>query len=96
MHTLYPSVTHFVVAPESVMHERNEVLAYSRGLCADDDQVCSVLYWTEESKAARGFPITDKEAEAIVATYTRNRSTGSEGFQCYNFGLLRERCKKSE
>jgi hypothetical protein len=96
MHSLYPSVTHFVVAAESLMYQRNAVLAYSRRTCTDEDQICSVLYWTEESKAASGFPITDREVDAIVASYNRNRSTGNDGFQCYSFGSPAERCKKSD
>ena len=96
MHADYPSAAHFVVAAESVMRERTVVLAYSRRLCAGEEQVCSVLYWTDASRAARGFPVTDREANAIVASYHRNRSTGSDGLQCYNFGSPGERCRKSE
>ena len=90
MHSLYPGVTHFTVAPESVMADRSAVLTYARRTCADDE--CFVLFWTDTSKAASGFPITDREADAMVASYHRNRSGGNDGFQCYNFGLLRERC----
>ena len=93
VHSLYPTVTHFVVAPESVMRDRNVVLSYSRRTCADADQhVCFVFFWTDESKAARTFPISDSEADAMVASYNRNRSTGNDGFQCYNFGSPGERC----
>lgn len=92
MHELYPDVTHFVVAPESVMRDRTRVLAYSRRRCAGDPQVCFVLYWTDASHAASGFPIGDREASAIVASYRRNHSTGADGFNCYNFGSPPERC----
>jgi hypothetical protein len=93
VHSLYPAVTHFVVAPESVMGDRNVVLSYSRRTCANtDQQVCFVLFWTDASKAARGFPITDSEADAIVASYKRNRSTRNDGFQCYNFGSPGQHC----
>lgn len=93
VHSLYPSVTHFVVAPEAVMGDRNVVLSYSRRTCADaDQQVCFVLFWTDASKAAKGFPITASEADAMVASYNRNRSTGHDGFQCYNFGSPGQRC----
>jgi hypothetical protein len=93
IHSLYPSVTHFVVAPESVMGDRNVVLSYSRRTCADrDQQVCFVLFWTDASKAAKGFPISASEADAMVASYNRNRSSGQDGFQCYNFGEPRQRC----
>ena len=94
MHALYPTSTHFVVAPESVMVDRNVVIAYSRRACGDpDEQVCFVFFWTKESKAARGFPLSDDQADAIVASYNRNRSTGNDGLQCYDFGLPREHCK---
>jgi len=96
MHADYPSAAHFVVAAESVMRERTAVLAYSRRVCAGEEQVCTVLYWTDAARAARGFPVTDSETDAIVASYHRNRSTGSDGLQCYNFGSPSERCRKSE
>jgi len=92
MHTLYPGVTHFVTAPESTMREPAAVLAFSRRTCADEDEVCFVLYWTDASKAASGFPISAREAQGMVASYIRNRSTGAEGFQCYNFGSPGRRC----
>ena len=93
VHSLYPAVTHFVVAPESVMRDRNVVLSYSRRTCADDaQQVCFVLFWTGVSNAARSLPISDSEAGAMVASYNRNRSTGKDGFQCYDFASPEDRC----
>ena len=53
MHALYPSVTHFVVAPESVVSDESAVLAYARQSCTTDDEVCLVLFWTDASRAAR-------------------------------------------
>lgn len=87
MHELYPSVTHFVVAADSIMHDRDVVLAYARHTCSveQDDQVCMVLFWTDASRAATGFPITSTQQDAIVASYNRNRSTGKDGFQYYRF-----------
>ena len=93
IHALYPSAAYFVVAPETVMRDRSVVLSYSRSACAEE-QVCFVHFWTDESKAASGFPITDSEAVAMVAIYNHNRSTGSDGFQCYNFGRPAERCAR--
>lgn len=95
-HTLYPDVTYFVVAPDSVLSDRNAVLGYSHDVCAEDLQVCLVLFWTDQGRAAASFPIEDREAEAIMASYNRNRSTGSEGFLCYNFGSSEESCRKRE
>lgn len=92
MHALYPSVTHFVVAPEAIVSNERTLLAYARRSCAGDDEVCLVLFWTEASKAARSFPIADGEASAMVASYRRNRVTGAEGFQCYNFALRERHC----
>ena len=91
MHSLYPGVTHFVVAPESVMRIRNLVLAYGRRTGAEEE-VCFVLFWTDRSRAASGFPISDPEAGAIVASYARNRSAGAGRFQCYDFGSPAEHC----
>lgn len=92
MHTLYPGVTHFVVTPESVMAKRDVVLAFSRRLCSDREQVCFVFFWTDASRAAAGFPLSERETSAIAASYRRNHGTGADGFQCYNFGTLTERC----
>jgi hypothetical protein len=95
MHTLYPDVTHFVVAPRSVLADRKAVLDYSRRACAEDVQVCLVLYWTDPTKAAVSFPIRPNEAQAMMASYHRNRSTGRDGLQCYNFGSAAERCEST-
>ena len=92
MHTLYPAVTHFVVTPESVMAKRKLVLAFSRRLCSEPDEVCFVFFWTDASRAAAGFPLSEREMSAMAASYRRNQSTGADGFQCYNFGTLTERC----
>ena len=93
MHSLYPGVTHFVVAPESVMRNRNAVLTYGRRTCAGEE-VCVVLFWTDHSRAASGFPISDLEAGAMVASYARSRITGADHFQCYNFGSPAEHCAR--
>jgi hypothetical protein len=93
MHTLYPDVTYFVVASSSVLSDRSAILDYSRHVCAENVPVCLVLYWADETKAAVSFPINDGEASAIVASYNRNRSTGNDGLQCYNFGSSAERCQ---
>jgi hypothetical protein len=92
MHTLYPAVTHFVVTPESVMAKRSVVLAFSRRICSDHEQVCFVFFWTDASRAAAGFPLSESATSAMAASYRRNRSTRADGFQCYNFGTLIERC----
>ena len=92
MHSLYPGVTHFVVAPESVMANRSAVLAFSRRVCSEGEQLCFVFFWTDESKAATGFPITTGETDAMVASYESNRSSRTDGLPCYNFGSAIERC----
>ncbi|HKN68466.1 MAG TPA: hypothetical protein VJW73_19415 [Gemmatimonadaceae bacterium] len=92
MHTLYPDITHFVVTPESVMANRTAALAFSRGLCGEREEVCFVFFWTDGSRAATGFPLSDREISAMSASYRRNHSTGADGFQCYNFGTVAERC----
>ena len=74
------------------MRDSTAVLTFSRRSCADEEQVCFVLYWTDSSNAASGFPISAREAQGMAASYIRNRSTGADGFQCYNFGLPERRC----
>lgn len=91
IHSNYPAVAHFVVAPEGAMSDRNIVIAYARRACVDEYE-CFVLFWTNQAQAARTFPITDRQAATMVANYNRNRGIGNDGLQCYDFGSAHERC----
>ena len=39
---------------------------------------CQVVAWTDAKYAARGFPMTNREAAALAFSYSLNRSTGFE------------------
>lgn len=94
MHSLYPTVTHFVVAPRVVMNDRNTVLAFARRTCGERDDVCFVLFWTDDAGAARALPLSASQADAMVASYSRSGKTGHDGFQCYDFESPRVRCRR--
>ena len=64
-----------------------------RQACGDAD-ICNVKIWTDPSRAAQGFPMTDLEASAIEAAYLVNRATGADGFICHPFGEITQRCAK--
>lgn len=64
-----------------------------RQVCGDA-HICNVKIWTDPSRAAQGFPMTDLEADAIEAAYLVNRATGADGFICHPFGEITQRCAK--
>lgn len=82
---------HFVVASAQSMRNRTAVLAFARSVCGNQ-RICFVHFWTSEAKAGRRTPMTDRQANAIVASYNRNLNTGNDAFQCYNFGAKGEHC----
>lgn len=43
-----------------------------------EEAVCSVFGWASEFDAARAFPMTDREAAAMLFSYGINRKTGHE------------------
>lgn len=55
----------------------------ARDTCGTADQ-CMVFGWTDPSKQARGFPMTDREAQSLAFQYTINRLNGTEEtrFRC--------------
>lgn len=64
---------------------------YVRQACGDA-HICNVKIWTNPDRAARGFPLTDYEANGIEAAYLINRSAGVDGFVCHPFGRTGQRC----
>ena len=84
-------IQHFVVASPATMRKRVAVLAFARQLCGSQ-RICFVHFWTAASKAGRRIPMSDSQADAMVASYNRNLNTGNDAFQCYNFGSKGEHC----
>lgn len=84
-------IQHFVVASTESMRDRAAVLAFAKQLCGSQ-RICFVHFWKSESKAGRRIPMTDRQADAMVASYNRNLNTGNDAFQCYNFGAKGEHC----
>ena len=84
-------VQHFVVASSRSMRDRAAVLTFAKTLCGTQ-RVCFVHFWTSEAQAGRRIPMTDRQVDAMVASYNRNLNTGNDAFQCYNFGSKGEHC----
>lgn len=45
------------------------------------EQICTVTAWASDADAARAWPLTDREVETRIFTYSINRSTGFERSQ---------------
>lgn len=66
----------------------------ARDLCGSASH-CAVTGWTDASFVGRGWPLTQREADAAAYTYAVNRSTGYEGeiWDCTKFPEApKERC----
>lgn len=56
--------------------------------------ICNAKIWTDPTRAAQGFPMTELEANAIQAAYLINRATGADEYLCHPFGPVTQRCAK--
>jgi len=70
-------VHHFVLVegPSARLYEVYEDAG--RSLCHSHSH-CMVHFWDDPDRAAAGLPLTDSQAEAKAASYTRNTQTGHE------------------
>jgi len=62
-------------------------------LC-EDKNICFVHFWDNEAKAGHSIPMTDSEANSLIASYNINRNTGNNQFQCQSFTEPGQRCAK--
>jgi hypothetical protein len=63
-------------------HRKADRAAYQEainGLCSPG-QFCSIMFWTNRSVVPDSLPMTDAEAAAQTASYTKNPNTGFEQF----------------
>jgi hypothetical protein len=81
----------YVVMGQAMPREAGAWAAAVREACGDA-HICNVKIWTDPARAARGFPMTDLEVEAIQAAYLINRSTGANEFICHPFGSAGQNC----
>jgi hypothetical protein len=70
---------------------QSDCLNIARKLCAGMTG-CTVGFWTDRNKAGRSLPLTDVQAEAEIAAYTKNVNTGMDQLICHPFGTPGERC----
>ncbi|MGE4218470.1 MAG: hypothetical protein AB7G39_03390 [Alphaproteobacteria bacterium] len=66
-------LTRFAVVPKGTSPDQMERAA--ERVCGNL-RVCMVLIWDDRKSAARQVPMTDKQVNAKVATFNRNRNTG--------------------
>jgi hypothetical protein len=87
----HQGLMHFIVATLPAIRDRVGAQAYARRLCTGQN-ACFVHFWTDERRAARAVPMTDAQADAMVASYNINHNSGYDQFVCYNFGTAGEKC----
>ena len=75
----------FVVVAPSVASSRDSLAPIVADLCGQD-QFCNLLFWEEESRAARRFPMSDDEMAALVSKYERNRTTRHDRYVRWSDG----------
>lgn len=86
------ALTHFVVVEPARAADPGIYEAAVSRVCRGQSLHCVVLFWTDSTLAARGLPMTDAEASAVVARFRLHRPTASNGFRCHPFGRPEERC----
>lgn len=57
--------------------------------------ICFVRFWDDAANAGNKLPMTDSQADAMVASYARNRRVGVDKYICHPFGAIGDRCYKS-
>lgn len=67
--------TFVMVAPPELDAEQWRIEAKNH---CGDREFCTVVGWASETEAASGFPMTDRELEAQVFSYSVNRVTGHD------------------
>jgi hypothetical protein len=73
----------FVVITKKLSSDHAQLLMRLENFCNQErPEWCGVLMWTAESRAPKRPPISRRQLDAEVATYTRNPHTG---YDCLQF-----------
>jgi hypothetical protein len=69
--------TYYVVVNPETSNNRSDLLSISKYIC-NNKEACYINFWDNINLAAKSYPITDAQDQAIIATYGLNKSTGYE------------------
>jgi hypothetical protein len=69
------TIDHMVVIDPKYSTDKQVLLEISREICNGKD-ICVVMFWDDENKAARSIPMTDQQVFDKVAQYNINKNSG--------------------
>lgn len=78
-------VANMVVIDPVYKTNRQVLLDVSKEVCGGAN-ICIVMFWDDESKAANSLPMTDEQVNAQVAHYNINKNTGLDRLLLCNQG----------
>jgi hypothetical protein len=79
----------FVVASKELSRNHAALEHRVRNFCSlrhSDTGFCWILVWSRESLVPKNIPMSDRQANAMVASYNRNPNTGHDCFQLVRKG----------
>ena len=71
-------LTHFVVVDAKRESDKAMYMTVAASLCPDRQKRCYILFWSRPERVPVKLPMSDLEALAMTASYTRNPSTQLE------------------
>lgn len=74
-----------VVIDPKYKSDKQVLLPISKQICSGQD-ICVVLFWDDESKAATSMPMTDQQVNDKIAQYNINKNTGLDRLLLCNQG----------
>lgn len=79
------SIMHLVVVDPQYSTDRQALLAISKVVCSGLD-ICTAIFWDDESKAANSLPMTDQQVNDQIAHYNVNKNSGNDRLLLCNEG----------
>lgn len=76
---------HFVVVEKGYANDRRTLQNLVEKVC-DQEAVCFVLIWEDETKAAQSLPVADDQSDSLIAEYKRNFMKGIDVLQLCSAG----------
>ncbi len=78
-------IDNMIVIDPKYKSDKQVLLAISKQICGGQD-ICVVLLWDDESKAATSMPMTDQQVNDQIAQYNINKNTGLDRLLLCNQG----------
>ncbi len=78
-------IDNMIVIDPKYSTDKQVLLAVSQQICNGQD-ICAVLFWDDESKAATSMPMTDQQVNDQIAQYNINKNTGLDRLLLCNQG----------